>query len=78
MLYLGSSTWEDIGFVGFGDDADVVIYGSHGPVIKSAPGLLFDCERTYATNELVARSIGADLLVGRLSVMLGGELDHDE
>ena len=78
VLYLGSSTWEDIGVVGFGDDADVVIYGSHGPVIKSAPGLLFDCERTYATNELVARSIGADLVVGRLSVTLGGELDHDE
>ena len=91
VLYLGSSTWEDIGVVGFGDDADVVIYGSHGPVIKSAPGLLFasqgdltsgdvtrDEPRIYSTNELVARSIGADLVVGRLSVTLGGELDHDE
>ena len=78
MLYLGSSTWEDIGFVGFGDDADVVIYGSHGPVIKSAPGLVFEATHIYATNEPVARSIGAGLVVGRLSVTLGGELDHDE
>ena len=70
VLYFGSSTWEDIGFVGFGDDADVVIYGSHGPVIKSAPGLLFDCERTYATNEPVARSIAAVWIDGRLTVEL--------
>ena len=70
MLYLGSSTWEDIGYVGFGDGADVVIYGSHGPVIKSAPGLLFEATHIYATNELVARSIAAVWIDGRLTVEL--------
>ena len=83
VLYLGSSTWEDIGVVGFGEGADVVIYGSHGPVIKSAPGLVFasqgdltsgdvtrDEPRIYSTNELVARSIGAVWIDGRLTVEL--------
>ena len=70
-LYLGSSTWENIGFADFGTAADIVVYGSHGPVIKSAPGLVFgDNTKLYATSDLVARSIGEDVVDGRLTVEL--------
>lgn len=40
-VYIGSTLWEDSRADGFVSDADIVIYGSHGPKIKTEPEFVF-------------------------------------
>lgn len=65
VLYAGSSLWEYPDAAGFLSGANVVILGSHGPVIKSEPDRsLFGSARVYS----LAAESEAEQINGRLRI----------